>query len=245
MMIDALPKNLEELASAGASQVLTTTLLPSGALTSVTVRPRGDGAFQVSDEGAGWKDLLALGFGELTGGDRKRGDLIAERLGLAFDGRAFHIQEVTADQLPGAIVFVAEAAREWSAAAADKAARRSETALVRRVEDKIRALFPSAKIAREAEVAGASTKRHRFDLVLDLPGERKALFEAVSPNPKSLSAAHLKLFDIKEAHPEWLREAVTERLADWGSADMALLAKVATHVRAMDREWRDLGALLH
>lgn len=246
MMIDALEQALPRVVGMREPiQVATTTLLPSGAVASVLVRPAGNGTFFVTDDTAGRKDLLALGYLDLTGGDKRRGNDIADRLGLVFDGNGFSIREVTADQLTGAIIFIAEAAREWATSAAENAAKRTEVALARRVEDRIRSVAPKAKIAREAELAGASTKKHRFDLVLELDHDRKAVFEVVTPSPNSLSATHLKLFDLKDAHPEWPREAVTERLEDWSGADMSLLAGVATHVRAMDREWQDLPELIH
>lgn len=246
MKIDALENALPKVVLAcEPTRVATTTLLPSGAMASVLVRPAGNGTYSVSDDGAGRQDLFALGYVDLTSGDKRRGKEIAERLGLVFDRSGFSVREVTADQLTGAIVFVAEAAREWATGAAENASKRVEAALTKRVEDRIRAVAPKAKIVRDAELAGASTKKHRFDLVLELEHDRRAVFEAVAPNTNSLSAAHLKLFDLKSAHPDWPREAVTERFEDWSSADMALLAGVATHVRAMDRDWRDLPALVH
>lgn len=245
-MIDALEQALPRVVGASEPiQVATTTLLPSGAVASILVRPAGNGRFFVTDDAAGRKDLLALGHLDVTGGDKRRGNDIADRLGLVFDGSGFSIREVAADQLAAAIIFIAEAAREWATAAAENAAKRIEVALARRVEDRIRSVAPKVKIAREAELAGASTKSHRFDLVVELHHDRKAVFEVVTPSPNSLSATHLKLFDLKDAHPEWPREAVTERLEDWSSADMSLLAGVATHVRAMDREWKDLPELVH
>jgi hypothetical protein len=246
VIIDALQQSLSQIAAGHeATRVATTTLLPSGAMASVLVRPAGNGTFFVSDDSAGRKDLLSLGYLDLSGGDRRRGNDIANRLGLLFDGEGFSIREVAADQLTGAIVFVAEAAREWASAAADHAARRVEAALTRRVEDRLRALLPKAKIAREAELTGASTKKYRFDLILELSRDRKAIFESVAPNPSSLSSAHLKLFDLMDAHPDWPREAVTERLEDWSAADVTLLSRVVTHMRAMDQDWRDVPELVH
>lgn len=244
-MIDALEDSLRQIAANSTeTRVSTTTLLPSGAVATVAVRPSPNGTYFVSDQGAGFEDLRALGHLDLNGGDKKRASAVASRLGLTFDGSGFSLREVTADQLAGAIIFVAEAVREWTQATAEHAIRRSEVSIARRVEERIRAALPSAQVDRERELPGASTKKHRFDLVLSLPGERKAVFEVVTPNPNSLSSAHLKLFDLMAAHPEWPREVVTERLDEWDSADMTLLAGVATHVRGMDREWSDLSSTI-
>lgn len=224
-----------------STRVATTTLLPSGAIVSVMVAPLPDGRYAVSDGQAGLKDLVQLGMADLSGHDRRRGERIAERLGLTFDGTSFAVRDVVADQVAGAIVFVAEAARDWASATADKMGKRTERALVARVEEILRSTFPSAQVHRERELIGESTKRHRFDLVMEIPGQdRLALFEMVSPNANALSAAHLKLFDLKNAHADWPREVVTDSLDAWEPADMALLSSVATHVRAIDRPWPDL-----
>ncbi len=245
-MFDALHDSLPRLVGSHKPvRVATTTLLPSGAIASVTVRPGANGSFSVSDDGAGWKDLLTLGYHALTNGDTRRGNSIAQRLGLIFDGTGFSLRDVTADQLVGAIAFVAEGSREWTSDAAAHAARRNEQALARRVEDRITSAIPDAKIDHERELSGASTKKHKFDLVLNLSDDRKAVFEVVTPNANALSSSHLKLFDLMGAHPEWPREVVTERFSDWSSADMNLLAGVASHVRSMEQDWSDLPALVH
>jgi hypothetical protein len=245
-MIDALRENLTRMADQGKGlRVTTTTLLPSGALVAVSVKPSRQGSYDVSDDGAGRKDLLTLGYHEVTSADTKRGRATADKLGLVFDGEGFSLRGVTADQLTGAIVFVAEAAREWAASAVANATRRAEQALVQRVEERIRAALPSAEMDRGQELAGASTKRHRFDLVISLPNHRKAVFEVVTPNANSLSATHLKLFDLMGAHPDWPREAITESLGDWSPADMNLLSAVTTRVRGMEQDWRDLPGVVH
>lgn len=226
------------------TRVGTTTLLPSGALVSAVVTPLGDGRYEVSDGAAGLQDLFVVGITELTGHDRRRGARIAERLGLTFNGETFAVRDLTADQVSGAVVFVAEAAREWASSTTSTASKKSEKALTEQVEAILRNSFPAAKVERERELIGASTKRHRFDLVMEMPGtDRVAIFEMVSPNPVALSAAHLKLFDLKNAHADWPREVVTETLEAWDRADMALLSSVATHVRGMDGPWSDLASL--
>lgn len=245
-MIDALENMLKAIGRFDTStRIATTTVLPSGNLATVLVRPSVNGLFSVSDDRAGPDDLLAMGFFDQTGHDRRRGDDIANRFGLRFKDGEFSIREVSADQLTAAIVFVAEATREWSTAAAENASKRLEVDLGRKLEKQLRTIAPKAKLLKEVEIAGGSTKRHRFDFVLELSGDRKAVFEVVTPNANSLSAAHLKLFDLKDAHPEWPREAVTERLDLWAPADMALLAGVATHVRSLDGDWGDLSSLVH
>lgn len=245
-MIDSLDLALARVdAASGAMRVATSTLLPSGALVAVTIRPEPSGSFSVSDEGAGRSDLDALGHFDLTSGDTKRGNAIAERLGLGFDEGTFSVRGVSGQQLAGAIVFVAEAARQWTSRTAEKASRRAEAAIVDRVEGKLRQLSPALVIDRERELAGASGKQHRFDLVVSLSGDRRAVFEVVSPSTNALSSTYMKLDDLRQSHEDWPREIVTRDLSDWATADMVLLSRAATHVRGLGQDWSDLPALLH
>ncbi|MFN7320279.1 MAG: hypothetical protein ACK5TM_04480 [Methylobacterium sp.] len=227
----------------GDMRLTTTTLLPSGALVDVLVRRDGIDHYSLSDDGSALADLAALGHGVLTPADRRRGGDIAERFGLTYASDEFMLREVSPQQLAAAVVYVAEAARLWASEVIASSRRRRERDLGTIVEQRLRDVFPAAKINRDFEVMGASTKRHRFDMMIELPGDRHAVIELVSPHPNSVAAAHLKLFDLKEGKPEWWREVVTEQLADWAAPDMAVLNRVATHVRDRDSDWSDMAKL--
>jgi hypothetical protein len=227
----------------GDMRLTTTTLLPSGALVDVLVRPDGSDHYSLSDDGSALADLLALGHGVLTSADRRRGSDIAERFGLTYSGDEFLLREVSPEQLTAAIVYVAEASRLWASEVTATLHKRRGGDLGAIVEQRLRHVFPTAQISREFEVMGASTKQHRFDMMIELPGDRHAVIELVSPHPNSVAAAHLKLFDLKEGKPDWWREVVTERLADWAAHDMALLNRVATHVRDRESDWSDMAKL--
>ena len=64
--------------SARETAVPTTTLLPSGALLSLTKRMQGPGRWLLSDDGAGAEDVRSLGHLKLTAADLKRGRGIAD-----------------------------------------------------------------------------------------------------------------------------------------------------------------------
>lgn len=242
-MIDALDSVLRQLRAApNEARVSTTTLLPSGALATVRVRPQCDGRFFVTDDRSGLEEAGAFGL-ELDARDAARGNRIAERAGLSFDDHQFSLRDVGPDQLASVIVYVADAAREWAEGAAERGASRTGTGLRRALEDRLQRIFGPQTIGRETELHGDSGRSYKFDFVVSLKDERKALFEIVQPHPNALSAAHLKLFDLKAAQPDWPREAVTERLDVWSAADMVLLAGVTTHVRDLRHDWRDLERL--
>ena len=226
-------------ADGDAVRVETTTLLPGGGLATVSVRT-GAGGYVVSDDGAGRMAMLALGVQDLTGWDAKRGHDLAETAGLNFDGEGFSVAEVSPDQLPAAIAYVADACRTWAAAALDARAHRVRRDFKERTEERIRAVFPGLQIDRDRPLVGASTKRHEIDVVVTLPGDRLALFEALSPVSASMASVHMKFHDLMQAHADWPREAVVETLSAWASEDLAVMQQVSSHVRGIEGSWADL-----
>lgn len=225
------------------TRVSTTTLLPGGGLATVSIRAAGE-AFVVSDAGAAREAMLALGLHDLTRGDLRRAHEIAEARGLSFQDGAFSLTAVSADQMGAAISYIADASRALVAEALAARARRQERDLVSRTVDRLRAIFPNAQLDTERDLLGASTKRHRFDLVMTLPADRMAVFQTVSPAAASIASVHLKLFDLAQAQPDWPREAIVDDLAAWTSDDLAIMQQVSTHLRDFTGSWADLPELL-
>lgn len=229
---------------AEATRVETTTLLPGGGVATVSVRPVGQGRFEVSDDGAGREAMLALGLQDFSRSDVSKAREIAESRGLAFRKDAFVISEVTGDQMASAISYVADATRCLVSEALDNRSRRTRRDLISRTVERLRQLHPGVQVDHERQLLGASTKRHEFDLVMSLPGDRYAVFQTVTPAPASIAAAHLKLYDLREAHAEWPREVVVEDMSTWVGDDLAIMQQVASHMRDFQSPWSDLRALV-
>lgn len=223
--------------------VPTTTLLPGGDLVGVMVSREGDDRFRVSDNGAGREAILDAGVVTIVPADRRRANEIAGLGGLEVEGDSFVIRGVGADQLAAAVIYVADASRAWAQSVLDRESRRRERDVSETVQRKLELAFTPARVTREVTLLGASSSQHRFDFVVDLAGERRALFEIVTPAPASISSTHLKFFDLEREHHDWPREAVVESMADWNASSLALLNQVATHVRPILGEWSDLPAL--
>ncbi len=245
----AMEVEFERLIAASGSmpesglRVPTTTLLPGGTPATVLIRSTKGDRFVVSDDESALEEILSLGHLHLTRGDTRKAGEIAERLGVSFDGNGFFISDVSREQLMAAVTYVAEAARCWASEVILAAQRRHTRSIREQTGERLKRIFPARAIAHERELVGASNKRHRFDFVVDLADDRHALFEIVSPAPASLSAVHLKFFDLGQAHEDWPREAVVETLRNWNAEDISLLAQVATHVRDLRTDWNDLQRL--
>nr|QQZ49219.1 hypothetical protein JKL49_19115 [Phenylobacterium glaciei] len=65
----------------------------------------------------------------------------------------------------------------------------------------------------------------------------------MTPSPASIAPAHLKLYDLRQAHADWPREVVVEDLSAWPSEDLAIMQQVADHVRDFKAPWNDLRQL--
>lgn len=242
-MIDLLEQTRTVLPRLGwEERIATTTLLPSGATGTVRLRQEEAGCFTVSDEGCGLEEAALLGL-STDGHDVRRAREIASRTGLSFDGERFFVRDLSDEQVAAGIAYVADAAREWAAFIVGRPRGRTEAGISDLVQKRLRALLPNNKLRRNEKLIGDSTRQYEFDFVLDLTGDRRAIFEIVNPEPASLQSAHLKLYDLKMAHPEWPREVVTERLDAWDTPDMVLLAGVSTHVRDFQNDWADLAGL--
>ncbi len=221
----------------------TTTVLPDGGLVTVSIVPQGD-SYRVSDDSQGLLALLSLGAGDLTRGDARRGLRIAESFGLKFDGQGFSVEGVSLDRMNAAVVYVAEAARAWTQGALESRHDAARRTLVDRVESRIRESAPGLIVERERPLQGASSKQHRFDLVVMRGDEPRAVFETLTPFAGSIAAAHLKFFDLEQARPHCLREGVVEDFTDWEAPDLVLMQQVSSHLRPLSSPWGDLAALV-
>jgi hypothetical protein len=96
-------------------------MYPSG--TTVVVRiEQGENKFFVSDFGLGFQEA------ELMGADllyARHAHPIAETNGVRFDNQAFFILEASRDQLPGAVVTIANCSHEATVRAADTLAEKT------------------------------------------------------------------------------------------------------------------------
>ena len=226
----------------GVVRVETLTLLPGGDLVTLMVRKQGE-RYTVDDGGTGRAVLMGLGIQDLTAADARRGSDTATKLGVTYWDGVFRFDDARAAQLPAAMSYVAEACRSWTTTTVETRQRARERDLVGTAFDRLRALFPGSQMDLDRSLAGSSSKLHRFDIVLSLPRDRCAVFESMLPVQSSIAATHLKFYDLKEAHPDWPREAMVEDLSAWSSADLAVMQQVTTGVRPIAGAWEDLTKL--
>lgn len=237
---DAIAGSQQPWIADGLIRVPTTTLFPSGEVINLAISPNRTGGFRVSDDGLGRTAVLDEGVHHMRPGDRRRAEAIAEQSGIRFEGDAFVVDDVAAQNLVTAMALVAEASRAWATQMLERSVRNRERALVEVVREKLERAYSSPMVQSKLAVLGASSSQYDFDFGVKLSDGRIALFEIISPAPPSVAFAHTKFSDVQRARPDWPREAVVENLSDWPSESLALLSQVTSHVRPASVEWRDL-----
>lgn len=176
----------------GATFIVTPVMYANG--THVVCRlARSDKGYEVSDNGEA--SLLAETMG-LDGSFAKAASFIAARGGAEFSQRTFFIDKVRADQLVGAVAYVANASAQSIERLLfnTESERTSKSRLV--FETRIRATF-GPEAFRNREVRGA-TGTWKFDAVLRSPrGEVQTVFEFISPQYSAVASSYMKLNNLR------------------------------------------------
>src|SRR4051794_21294640 len=103
-VVDAVAREIVATDHRAAGSFIRTPLLYPGGATVVVRIEQGDARFFVSDIGLGHQEAEMMGAGSMYA---KPARVIAEEAGVRFDNQAFFVLETSRDQLPGAVVTIA------------------------------------------------------------------------------------------------------------------------------------------
>jgi hypothetical protein len=201
---------------AGGSFIRTPLMYPGGATVVVRIE-QGDNRFFVSDIGLGHQEADLMGAGSMYA---KPARVIAEEAGVRFDNQAFFVLEAAREQLPGAVVTIANCSQHAVMRAADALSEKTFEDRKTRLYDRLVGVFESKMVKKNVEIVGASTQRWPVATIVTLPGHRPTIFEPVTKHPNSIAHASMKFGDI------------------------ALLKEDAPHRVAVVHSKRELGTLL-
>lgn len=215
----------------GRAFIRTPVLFPSGSTAVVVLHEEGSDRYRVSDLGQGFEEADTLG---IAAAYRSQATEVAARSGLKFDQTAFIVAGLEPDQLVGAVMAVANAAaRALERALIRSESRRQEIATDRLVA-RLRHVFPTAQISRDAELRGASTHPWNFDALVR-SGSDQAVFDLVTPHPASVAFASTKFHDVALLDHAPARVAVVRRKTGFGD----LLAVVSQAARVVEEDASD------
>jgi hypothetical protein len=216
-MIEANPHSFQDVADAIARQIVLAEAnddvayirlplrYPGGTsvVVRVTTQPSFVGEskrFSVTDHGLGYEEAATMGVGTIYV-RHARG--IADRVGITYQDYAFFVEGVSRDQLPGAVVAVANCSFEAVAMVAERVEEIEKETEGEILYKRLVRVFSEKNVARNAEVVGASTTAWPVDNLVT-SNSHETIFEAVSVHRNSVYAANTKFGDIREVeiHPK-------------------------------------------
>jgi hypothetical protein len=198
----------------GGSFIRTPLLYPSGATVVVRIED-GFGKFFVSDVGLGHQEAEMMGAGSMYA---KNARVIAEAAGVRFDNQAFFVLEASREQLPGAVITIANCSQEATIRASDALAEKTFEDNKLRLYERLVTLFERNTVAKNVDVIGSSTQVWKVAAIVSLPHNRQTIFEPVTKHPNSVAHASMKFGDIalRQDNPPQ-RVAVVRKRAEFGS----------------------------
>jgi hypothetical protein len=192
-VIEAVAREIVAIDHRASGSFIRTPLMYAGGTTVVVRIEEGDDRFFVSDIGLGHQEAELMGAGSMYA---KPARVIAEEAGVRFDNQAFFVLEASRDQLPGAVVTIANCSQQAVMRAADALAEKTFEDRKTRLYDKLVGVFDAKAVRKNVEVVGASTQHWPVAAIVTLPGLRPTIFEPVTKHPNSIAHASMKFSDI-------------------------------------------------
>lgn len=223
-------RQLVSLEKRGSDSFVTVPLLyPSGS--TVVIRVRDDQKdYLVSDIATGWEEVEMMGgTPHIYNGIARK---IAEDAGIAFDNQEFFATRVTAEQLTGAIMTIAncslEAATQAGYSIADRRSQDDNEKLYNRL---VTVFTPrSIKVARDVKILGASTHEWKVAAVVG-EGKHRTIFETVANHGTSVATVATKFADISRGEQAPGRVAVVKSKSELGTY-LGVISPVAKVIEA-------------
>ena len=207
----------------GGSFVRTPLLYPSGATVVVRIEDGSSDRFFVSDIGLGHQEAEMMGAGNMYA---RNAHAIAESAGVRFDNQAFFVLEASREQLPGAVVTIANCSQEATIRAADALSEKTFEDSKSRLYERLVTLFERKAVAKNVDVIGSSNQVWKVAAVVSLPHTRPTIFEPVTKHPSSVAHASMKFGDIALRKDPPQRVAVVRKRGEFGSL-LTVLARSA------------------
>lgn len=205
--------------------ITTPLMFPSGSMAVVRVDVLGHDRHFVTDMGTGYLEAEMMGTSLIYERNAKP---IAEHVDVQFDHHAFSLVDVSRDQLPAAIITIANASQQAVAVTAYKLSEKKIAEDTEFLYARLVKVFTPLQVSRDVPIVGASnTSWHVANIVRY---ERKlTVFEPVSKHPNSITTATTKFHDLARLEDPPNRVAVVENKERLGTY-LGVLAQAASVV---------------
>lgn len=197
--------------------IRTPLLYPSGATVLVHIQRVGD-SFVVSDMGDAYGEADMIGATSIYVRNAKP---IAQRAGISFEAHAMLVLQAARDQLVGAVMTVANCAKEAMEITTLRLADQRRADAGERLHLRLVDVFGHDRVARDAEIIGSSNHRWHVAALVRMDGHR-TVFEPVSQHHNSIFAAVAKFHDLALIDDAPTRVAVVRDKSKFGN-DLNLL----------------------
>lgn len=200
--------------------VNTDCMYPSNGVVQVTVMGAGSSYF-VTDRGGAVR--VAESAGANISNPARLGSKVLKKQGLHFSNGAIISPQVTLENIPAAILLVANASKEL----ADSIFESYRIARDRNFKEIVKKLltkeFADSEV-KEGTIVGSSNKPHSFDNVIIFLDGSRLLVDPVLRDANSINSRLVANMDVHSAaHPKLIQRIVYDDEDDWQSADLGLL----------------------
>ena len=201
--------------------VSTDCLYPSNSVVQVSVRVAGD-SYLVSDEGCALREV------SVAGADSGRSSAhfahIVTKQGLELDHGVIRSPFISLEQVPLAIVLVANASKELADHIFDTWRLPRSRNFKKILREMLSIEFANVGQVREQVLLGSSNKPHTFDNVVLLSDGRTLVVDPVLRDSNSINSRVVANLDVHSAnHPGYVQRLVYDDEDQWGVADLSLL----------------------
>jgi hypothetical protein len=224
--------------SEGTAFITTPVTYPSGAHSLVRIDGMNNRWF-VSDDGYGSQEADMMGASTTF---KRVARIVAERAGIGFDQKFLFVVEATRDELPGAVVAVANASAEAVRRTAMRVEELRYAASRALFDERVETTFRGATIVKQPEILGESGRAWEFSAGIERGGNIIYLLDLVRPRPSAVYATVSKFTDMKSVLHGPKGAAI---LTDYDRTDphlISLLSKVvgvALPAGAPETVWRE------
>lgn len=199
-------------------------IYPSGSLLGVRLTNGGD-TYALSDMALSYEESRNV---RAQRAFNRHAPLVAEAAGVAFEQRSFLLRGIRAEQLPGAVIALANCAHSAVTLAVHKQAAADAREAEQRLFERLVRMFGHAEQHRT--VTGASGTPWDVDAVVKV-GDREILFEAVGSAKQSIYATVAKYHDIARLPYPPLRIASVNHREELGSM-LGVLSQAANVIES-------------
>jgi hypothetical protein len=205
---------------ADAIHVRTHCIYPSN--TSVVVSIRGaNEKFVVMDDGRALREVES----SCGNFDRslRRYERIVSAQGLLLSNGVVKSPEITSDMLAATIILVANTSKELADTIFSSWRSTRKKDFKESVRILLRKNFTDLEM-HESKLSGSSSKTHSFDNVIELPGNRRLIVDAVLRDTNSINSRVVAHMDVRAAKYENLAQCMVYDDGErWSSSDLSIL----------------------